>query len=915
MHILFQKYPDHLVEDKVKYGYGDNTIIVPTNIINNTKQSITTTPINIEICERQFHINKKIKLAINTNVTNIVSGVNINDKMSIVNMNESVHNNDITTIKDNVNKHKDFINKQSHNEINVIKVKSNIVNNSNYLIDHRKLKKSVSWSPSLCHFITQGKQTEHREERKRLAPPECHKHMEDDKSKSKIKWSIRNNNVDYHLSDLRESKEDILEHIVQMATVYSPLITTRSTIKQSTEEITSKKNAFKTYLEELSLIYGTGCLEAKAEKAAKEMNIVPESLTKDSEELKADGSDLLTFIKKRMELNKTVNLSGKSIKAVIPSSDPEYEKAYNIAENGVLITFDEGFIKQTTPIPMRPLQQRIPTTILALAVKLFKNNQGLIFKWKDLSPEDRDLLHFSSLHWRGEYAKILGRLLFDLSNSDVDGYLALNEGTAKQEAIDRWAVVDLETIFQWIEKWLIYNKTNNCTWKDCLIGNDDVKGAFPRLNFEPSSAVLVAATIVIDEKDKDNNLIYINTSGAMGWTGTPMAFEAVSRPLARVIQSQITCPLGRYVDDYNVYGKPIHIVKDKQCLQNSIRATFGPDAIAEEKDELGNEADLLAWRVNLLKGEIRPKDKAISKLTFIFFMFDLDVAQPLKLWECIMSLTNYYAKGIRGAISFIKPFQTMTGLAHSGNRTAIATPATKFAIEQWRIMLFTLFMDKESLSIPIEVFNINNNPLFKLNESIHDNTTNLIVQGDAGPDQLAIGIYCNITKELISWTTYKLPYPEWDNVNCHTYYEYLVFMLSQILIFILYPNNSNIIVTYQWKNDNTAALAWAAQHACGSGASQFACVTVNWLQIISNILMIKPIFISGIDMADIDRASRNMLAPSLTPSKYINIQDNKTINEIFDITSPYNKTPYTKEHHLLYLKIHKLISQLDNTTL
>ena len=60
----------------------------------------------------------------------------------------------------------------------------------------------------------------------------------------------------------------------------------------------------------------------------------------------------------------------------------------------------------------------------------------------------------------------------------------------------------METIYEWIEKWIEYNKTYNCTWKDCLIGSDDVKGAFPRLNFEPSSAVLVAATIFADEKDE-----------------------------------------------------------------------------------------------------------------------------------------------------------------------------------------------------------------------------------------------------------------------------------------------------------------------------------------------------------------------------------------------------------------------------
>jgi hypothetical protein len=923
---LFRAKPNYLMEDTYMNSKREYSIITKTNNISNHITSSSSSYNNIDNIGEQYHINKKIKLSGKPNVTNIVAGV-YNDKiMSNINKMELIDKIDTKTTQSHDNNIIDNIEKHIISLVNSDIMKcdnsgnNNIENvNSSNFITLLSDKKSVSWSNLLIEIIPtkkwsfnnlQGSRESSNIKVKEVNTEKFINSVLNKQVKENIKWSIRNNNVDYHLSDLRSSSEDILEHITQMAAIYSPLISTRVTISKSKEQIIKMKDSFKHYLEELALVYGSGCLEAKAEKEAKDMEIDPLSLTKDSEELKADGSDLLTFIKKRMEVNKLTKLSGMSVKAVLPESDPEFNIAYNIAEDGVLITYDENFIRQSKPIPPRPLQERIPTAILALIVKLYKNNQGLIFRWKDLSPEDRVLLHFSSLHWRGEYAKVLGRLLFDLSNSDIEGCLALNEGTAKQDAIDRWSVVELETIYQWIEQWLKYNKIHKCTWKDCLIGTDDVKGAFPRLNFQPNSAVLVAATISIDENNADNNLIYINTSGAMGWTGTPMAFEAVSRPLARLVQSKITCPLGRYVDDYNLYGKPEHIEVDKRVLQDSIKQYFGQDGIADEKDKLDSIGDLLAWNINLLRGEIRPKDKAIAKLTFILFMFDLNVAQPLKLWECIMSLTNYYAKGIRGAISFIKPFQTMVGLAHSGNKTAIATATTKFAIDQWRIMLFTLFIDKESLSIPIEIFYVNNNPLFKIEKSIYDNTSNLIIQGDAGPDQLAVGFYCNKTKELICWTKYKLPYPEWDNVNCHTYYEYLVFMLSQILIYMLYPNNTGIIVTFQWKNDNTAALCWAGEQACKSLANQYACVVVNTIQIESDILMIKPIFISGIDMADIDRASRNMPAPSLTPDKYIHIQDNKIINEIFEITSPYNKTKFMKEHHILHLQIHKLVKQL-----
>lgn len=76
--------------------------------------------------------------------------------------------------------------------------------------------------------------------------------------------------------------------------------------------------------------------------------------------------------------------------------------------------------------------------------------------------------------------------------------------------------------------------------------------------------------------------------------------------------------------------------------------------------------------------------------------------------------------------------------------------------------------------------------------------------------------------------------------------------------------------------------------------------------------MIEPEFISGIDMGEVDAASRNKKLTTLTSDKYIHIQDDIIINKIFTITNPYITTDALADQHAAYLEIHELIKQLKH---
>ena len=67
--------------------------------------------------------------------------------------------------------------------------------------------------------------------------------------------------------------------------------------------------------------------------------------------------------------------------------------------------------------------------------------------------------------------------------------------------------------------------------------------------------------------------------------------------------------------------------------------------------------------------------------------------------------------------------------------------------------------------------------------------------------------------------------------------EYLGLLLSLLLVAISFPDREpNMSV--MWVNDNTAALAWAKKGRVSNLSSQFACISVNWLQLILSLIHI-----------------------------------------------------------------------------
>jgi hypothetical protein len=194
------------------------------------------------------------------------------------------------------------------------------------------------------------------------------------------------------------------------------------------------------------------------------------------------------------------------------------------------------------------------------------------------------------------------------------------------------------------------------------------------------------------------------------------------------------------------------------------------------------------------------------------------------------------------------------------------------------------------------------------------NSTNLRITTDAGTDQIGLGIYNNDTNELILWTSYLLPFPKLSNKDHHTYYEYLGYVLAQILVVLCcYDIDITEFLTFLWETDNTAAMAWSTSNACSSQSSQMACMASNWIQINYKIHMLQPKFRSGNTMGDIDAVSRRQLH-GLDKERYLHIQDDIILQAIFELFDPYVFVNHIQDQLIAYRKVHAALVALKSRT-
>jgi hypothetical protein len=272
----------------------------------------------------------------------------------------------------------------------------------------------------------------------------------------------------------------------------------------------------------------------------------------------------------------------------------------------------------------------------------------------------------------------------------------------------------------------------------------------------------------------------------------------------------------------------------------------------------------------------------------------------------LASLAQFYSPGIRGMRSFVAPLHRMCSRCGPapGRYRVKASPNAAFAILIWRAASALLQVDREALSVPLDSF---------VHPPHYPALFDLV--SDASPWRLAAALYDSQSHSILAWSTLLLPFAPGGENTFQIHREYLghLFSLLLLLTFTRDVRPFSGIVPYRWVNDNTGALAWAAQHRCSSISSTLACFAVSQFHLLSPLTLVDSVHLPGVHMGEIDAMSRReihpdiaQVCPSLTPSIYLDLHS-PAVDDLFLLCDPARIPVSLPSLHDSYLSVSQSI--------
>jgi len=565
--------------------------------------------------------------------------------------------------------------------------------------------------------------------------------------------------------------------------------------------------------------------------------------------------------------------------------DIDYDRLLSIAD-GVIIDTPDNFKNVPLNSDMRALQKKLKKVYSFLYTKLRRKGKGIILIRDKIPTDIRNGLHKKMSHWTMK--GVSGRILVDDSNGD-DGCI-LNTPEVKAKQIKRYGKCNLPSLLSIFSSWIEYCIKENICIKDCSLWKDDIEGAFPQLFIHPDYVHLMVTTI-----DEYYDYCYFHAS--MGYTGFPMAWCCVSNAIRRAARKTTNGPIFVFVDDFGGCAKDSEALNDKIKTQTIIKNCINNEALALDKSVNPTKlTEIIGWKVNMLKEEFGPNEKACNKLLVTFFFVNYNVPLSCKVYQLLASLAERYSCGLIGMSAFVAPFHTMVNI---GKHLKRPSASIKFCIDMWRIVAILLYKDNSFF----------NRKIVSLTGHCYNGITYivdcLIIISDASPWKVGAAIINAHSGEFICYTSYKLSYIDKEN-RYQNIREYTGKFAGLCLLSKYYkkPSTTNV----KWINDNAAAVKWAEKNKCASQQGHIVNIVMAWFQIYASYNVTRVDRIPGKDMGFIDDISRDVYHPLMDKIPYIDIRSIE-IDQLFDLCNP--TIIHDKEDNLVaFTSVHRLLSKM-----
>eukprot|EP01034_Spumella_vulgaris_P025758 gene25758-32247_t len=380
-----------------------------------------------------------------------------------------------------------------------------------------------------------------------------------------------------------------------------------------------------------------------------------------------------------------------------------WAKGFTIPDkDGIIIPTAPSFKPLSTPPPLRAKYVSVHPAVDKLNHVQWMKGQ-VVFIRTSVATLIKGI-HFSAQHWALKKGTPSGRAVADLSNPDTPDHQTINGINPSERAyisdrlIEEYGPVVLPTLRDLVVMILEQWEEEGFDSSRLILFKLDLSGAYNLLDFHPDSIPYLAFAL-------ENDITVIHTTGIFGWSGTPYAFQVVSRVLQDVCNDLIKSKARSrwYIDDCLGISRIIGFMWVLMTCVWVINTLLGPSANNKKKEQVGRQMDMLGWFMNLDTMAVSISKHNMQKAIYVFFVSDINGRFTLQEVQRLASLACRYSElcphmrpYVASLFSFIAEFKT-------GSRRSLGL-AQRRDIEMWRAFLCLARFDADFYARPMSSF-------------------------------------------------------------------------------------------------------------------------------------------------------------------------------------------------------------------
>jgi hypothetical protein len=330
------------------------------------------------------------------------------------------------------------------------------------------------------------------------------------------------------------------------------------------------------------------------------------------------------MVRRRLKILAPGRLNAERV-AGLRSDNPELRLMYDLAK-GMKVHLPDGFTPNGS-VP-RSARRKIYETVSTAVNKMLGGivEQRLAFLLPlDMALECVPNLHLCKAHWTTKKGKPSGRPLGDMSN--VDG-MPLNTDETAATAVRYYGEIRHPTIEDiaimvhdfWEEA---RQRDPRLRWEDVRIWKMDLKGAYTLLSFRPEDVGLFAMLLSED-------VVYFQMAGIFGWSGTPAAFQVVTRAITWELKHALRSRTVMYVDDIIGVCFVDQLDVDLATTRTICTDLLESGAVADDKTEHGVRLDVIGYTLDLTEKRVLIARKNFLTALHGFITTDVNTSNAME---------------------------------------------------------------------------------------------------------------------------------------------------------------------------------------------------------------------------------------------------------------------------------------------